>query len=99
MSLPIRLLPEAQAEFDQATDWYEDRRPGLGAEFVAKIDKAFDRIASDPDRYLEVYMGVRKAIVPKYPYVVLYRAEEPDEVLVISVFHTSRNPEVWKARA
>ena len=30
MSLPIRLLPEAKAEFDAAADWYELQRAGLG---------------------------------------------------------------------
>lgn len=33
MSLAIRLLPEAKAEFDDAADWYERRRIGLGQSF------------------------------------------------------------------
>ncbi len=34
MSLPIRLLPEAKAEFDAAIDRYEAQRAGLGVTFV-----------------------------------------------------------------
>ena len=36
MSLPIVLRDEAEAEFDQAFDWYDSQRVGLGAEFAAE---------------------------------------------------------------
>ena len=97
MSLPVRLLPEAKAEFDAAADWYEQKRPGLGADFVARVGEALARIAVNPRLHHKVYHDVRKAVVKKFPYVVIYQ-EEPAEVLVISVFHTSRNPAVWQSR-
>jgi plasmid stabilization system protein ParE len=40
---------------------------------------------------------VRRALVTKFPYVVLYR-EDQGEIIVIAVFHTSRNPSVWQSR-
>ena len=98
MSLPVRLLPEARAEFDDAADWYEQKQAGLGVDFVAKVREVFDRIAANPALHAKVYHDVRKAVVARFPYLVLYR-EEPGEVLVISVFHTSRDPAVWQSRA
>ncbi len=98
MRLPVRLLPEARVEFDEATDWYEQRRPGLGATFVARVHEVFDHIVANPRRHAVVYLDVRKTLVPKFPYVILYH-EEPGEVVVISVFHTSRDPSIWKSRA
>jgi plasmid stabilization system protein ParE len=98
MSLAVRLLPEARAEFDAATDWYEAQRAGLGVTFVTRIRETLDRIAADPQRHAPVYLDIRKATVPKFPYVVLYR-EEPSKVVVISVFHTARDPSIWRARA
>jgi hypothetical protein len=73
MKLPVRLLPEARAEFDEATDRYEQQRPGLGATFVARVREVFGRIAADPRRHPAVYLDVRKTLVRKFPYVVLYR--------------------------
>ena len=70
----------------------------MGAKFVAQIRLVLERIAADPQRQVAIYHGIRKAIVPKFPYVILYR-EAPGEVLVISVFHTSRDPSAWKSRA
>jgi toxin ParE1/3/4 len=56
------------------------------------------RIAAQPRLHAAVYQDVRKAVVSRFPYIVLYR-EEPGEVVVISVFHTSRDPSEWQLRA
>lgn len=93
----IRFLPEAKAEFDASADWYDAQRTGLGIDFVARVRDALDRIAANPQVYGTVYRSVRKALVKKFPFVILYQ-EEDGEVLVISVFHTSRDPSVWKLR-
>ena len=98
MSLSIRLVPEARAEFDDAANWYEQQQVGLGQDFVARVRQVLDRIATDPQLYAPIYGPVRKASVSRFPYIVLYR-EEPGEVVVISVFHTSRDPSTWQARA
>ena len=86
MMLPIRLLPEARVDLNEAVDWYERRRPGLGFRFFAQVQAAFNRIAANPQLHAPVYGPVRKARVRQFPYIVLDR-EEPGEVVVISVFH------------
>lgn len=97
MNLPIRLLPEAKDEFDAAADWYEQQRPGLGADFVARVREALHRIAANPRLYPTVQGAARKAPVVRFPYVVLYR-EDPREIVVIAVFHTRRDPSAWQSR-
>jgi toxin ParE1/3/4 len=97
MNLPIRLLPEAREEFDDATDWYEKRKTGLGDVFVTRVREVLDRIAANPKLHAVVYLDVRKAVVRQFPYVVLYR-EEAGEILVVAVFHTARNPSIWQGR-
>ncbi len=97
MSLPIRFLPQARVEYDEAADWYDRQRPGLGVDFVAKIREVLSRIAANPRRHAAVYGPVRKVAVKRFPYIVLYR-DEPDEIIVISVFHTSRDPSSWQSR-
>jgi hypothetical protein len=34
MAAEILIAPEAQQDVDEAYNWYEDRRPGLGEEFL-----------------------------------------------------------------
>jgi toxin ParE1/3/4 len=98
MSLPVVLRAEAEAEFDEAFDFYDGRRAGLGAEFTAEVQKVLDRIAANPLIHQEVFADIRKAVVRRFPYCVYYRPHT-DRVEVIAVFHTSRDPSIWQGRA
>ena len=98
MSLPVVFRRAARVEFDGAADWYEQRRAGLGAVFTAAVQRVLDRIAAQPDFYPQVFQDVREALVPGYPYCIYYR-EEPGQVVVLSVFHTARDPSIWRGRA
>lgn len=97
MSLKIRFLLEARAEFDAATDWYEEKQAGLGVDFVSQLHHTLARISTQPRLYPIVYENIRKAVLKRFPYVILYR-EEAGAVTVIAIFHSTRNPNVWKLR-
>jgi len=98
MTLPVVLRREARAEFDKAFDWYEHQRDGLGVEFADEVQAVFDRISGMPEIHAVVYERIRKAAVKRFPYSVFYRME-PTRILVVAVFHTKRNPRIWKSRA
>jgi plasmid stabilization system protein ParE len=97
MSLPVVFRRAARVEFDDAADWYEQQRAGLGAAFTAAVQRVLDQIAAQPDFYAKVTRSVREALVPGYPYCV-YFYEEPSQVVILSVFHTARDPSIWQAR-
>jgi plasmid stabilization system protein ParE len=97
MTLPVRFLPEAKSEFDDAADWYEKKRAGLGVDFVNKVGDVIRRISLNPRLDQIIYRDVRRAVVARFPYVVLYR-EEVGELIIVAVFHCSRNPPVWQQR-
>ena len=61
MTFSIVLRPEARAEFDEAFDWYEQRRAGLGAEFAERVHAAFRQISVMPELHAVVHKDVRKA--------------------------------------
>ncbi|HBI45930.1 MAG TPA: recombinase [Planctomycetales bacterium] len=98
MTHRVILRRAAQAEYDAAGDWYEQQRPGLGVAFTAAVQEVFDRIAAHPRMHGIVLRDMRKAVVQGFPYCVYYR-ERPPAVVVLSVFHTSRDPTVWQSRA
>ena len=97
MSLPIILRPQARREFDEAADWYEQRRAGLGARFIAAVGRVFDQAAANPQRYPEVFGTVREGVVQRFPYCVYYRGEV-SRIVVLAVFHASRDPAIWQSR-
>ena len=98
MNLPVVLRPEARAEFDDAFDWYEQQRPGLGVDFVGQVQEVLDRISATPELYAQIFQDVRRAVVRRFPYSVLYKVE-PQQVVVLAVFHSRRDPKIWQARA
>ena len=97
MKRPIRFLPEARAELDEAAAWYEQRQVGLGLEFVAKVRDLLDQIATNPRLYPAVDAEVRQAAMRRFPCLVVYR-EEVGEVVVVAVWHSARDPALWQSR-
>jgi len=88
----------AQREYDDAVGRYESEREGLGTEFRAVIEQHFERIAANPDLFPTVRGEVRRAVVlRRFPFVIHFLVE-PKRIVILSVFHTSRNPEQLKHR-
>jgi plasmid stabilization system protein ParE len=98
VSLPITLRAEAEAEFDEAFDFYEGRRAGRGEEVTAEVQAVFDQLAANPLIHLEVFADIRKAVVRGFPYCI-YCHPHADRVEILAVFHTSRDPFRSSARA
>ena len=65
---------------------------------MRQVEDAFDRIGRMPELHAEIYMGVRRTFIHQFPYAVFYRVED-DQVVVIAVLHTRRDPSRWKGRA
>ena len=97
MSLSITFRRQARHEFDEAADWYEQRRAGLGTTFVAAVERVLDQAAVNPRRYAKALEGVHGGLVRGFPYCVYFR-EEGDQIVVLAVFHASRNPAIWQSR-
>ncbi len=97
MSRRLIVRPEAEAEMADAFDWYEDRVPGLGSEFLLCVDAAFSAIVRSPQRYSQVHKVVRRALTRRFPYEIFFVVDN-ERVVVLSVFHAKRNPRRWQER-
>jgi len=89
--------PEAEAELDEAAAWYSERSYGLGAEFVRVVDAALSAISRSPFRFPEVHPPIRRAVLRRFPYAIMFRVTD-EEIVVLSVFHSRRDPKRWKSR-
>ncbi len=91
------IAPEAQQDVDEAYCWYEDRRPGLGEEFLGCVDACIQAICRTPELHAKVHEEYRRALVRRFPYAIFYEFDD-GKVTVYSVFHTSLNPKKWRSR-
>jgi plasmid stabilization system protein ParE len=87
----------ADAELPQSAEWYERQQDGLGLRFIDQVQKVLDNILESPERYPVALRDVREAIVSKFPYAVYYRVKS-DRVVILAVFHCSRDPAQWQSR-
>ena len=97
MSLPVRFRAAAQAEFDEAIDWYARGGAGLGTSFAQAVQDRLDEISQSPRRYPVIDHDVREAPVGGFPYCIYYRARS-GSIVVVAVYHQSRDPAGWRSR-
>jgi plasmid stabilization system protein ParE len=95
--MSVRLTPEAAADIREVFDWYREREPALGLEFLAAFAEVSRRIAEFPESAAEVEAGIRRAPLRRFPYCVFYLREGAGPV-VLGCFHAHRDPQVWRLR-
>lgn len=99
MSYTVEFRKEAQQDILEALAWYEEVRKGLGEEFLIAIENEKHFTEENPYYHAEKYNGIRKAITKRFPYILYYKIESKNKVLVYAVLHMRRNPGIWKMRA
>lgn len=93
MSYTVLLLSKARRELSLAFDWYEERQYGLGDRFAAAVMHKLSLIEKDPLRYPKRIKNYREAIVPVFPYLIVYRVHTRSRIVaVVSIFHARRAP-------
>ena len=97
MADELIIASEAQQDIGEAYRWYEDRRPGLGEEFLDCVDVCIQTIFRMPELYAKIHEEYRRALLRRFPYVIFYEYAG-GKVTVYSIFHTSRDPKKWRSR-
>ena len=84
------LLP-AEEEMTEAARFYESRAENLGAIFLSRVEKAIQEISENPMACPVIRAEIRRKLVVRFPYGVLYRID-PDEIVIIGIMHLRRRP-------
>ena len=68
--------------FRSAALWYDERRPGLGDEFISEVSASLARIGDAPES-CPAWPGtqaegplIRKATIQRFPYVIAFEEHE-----------------------
>jgi plasmid stabilization system protein ParE len=88
----------AEAEMSAAAEYYEQRQPGLGTEFIAEVRRAVEVIMRNPEcGSLTDQEHVRSLSIKRFPYSVVFVATSIPPVIV-AVYHQRRRPDGWTER-
>lgn len=93
----IKFHLAAKSEFLAARDYYDDLVFGLGKIFVDDTERYFNIIKANPLAYPIIRKNVRKAVMKKFPYSILYRIEK-DLIFVLAIANHKRKPLYWSDR-
>ncbi len=95
-----RLLVDRQAsqEIDDAVDWYETQREGLGFRFLDILDQTLQLVADHPESYSRLRLGpaslvLRRALLHRFPYAVVFLVLE-NQVRVLAVAQSKAAPRI-----
>jgi toxin ParE1/3/4 len=91
------IKPFAELDATEAANWYNDKREGLGNEFLLALDAKINAIQRNSSHFQLVYKNIRRALTERFPYGIFFIIED-DTIYVLAIQHTSRNPKIWKKR-
>jgi plasmid stabilization system protein ParE len=97
MAAKLIIAPEVQQDIDEAYSWYEDRRSGLGEEFLGCVDACMQALCRMPERHTKVHEVYRRALLRRFPYAIFYEVTG-GTVTVYCIFHVFRDPKKWRNR-
>lgn len=84
MTMQAQFRPEAHLEIQDAKDWYDERSPGLGFEFVHSLDVAIQSALRAPLAFQKVESDCRRILMRRFPYSIIYRPQLSG-ILIVTV--------------
>ena len=94
----VRLTLEVEADLADARRWYRQRSVQAADHFMLAVAAALNLVGRYPVRQPILYRAARRALVPRFPYALLYYLDA-DEAVVFGCFHTARDPIAWQERS
>ena len=95
--MTVRNILEAELEILEAVTFYQERAGDIASDFFTEFRKAREEIKAFPEFWREVGGGYRRRLIERYPYGIIYRIKG-EEVQIVALAHTSREPGYWKGR-
>ncbi len=95
--MQVRYLSPAEWEMVQAARYYEAQVPKLGYDFLSEIHRAVKRIEDNPESAPEISGSIRRRLIRKFPYAILYQID-PAEIVILAIMHLHRDPDYWQGR-
>ncbi len=88
---------DAKFEFKESTTYYRGISASLGLDFITEVQHTLNRIKTYPDAWTILGDNIRRALVNRFPYGILYKANSK-QVYIIAVMNLHRKPNYWADR-
>lgn len=93
----LKISPDAEMEFREASEFYRSISPLLKSKFIEKYKSTIKYISMYSEGSPLLEPGIRHHVMDIFPFSVVYIIRE-DFIYIIAVTHHSRHPDYWKDR-
>jgi len=93
----VRLTAEAEEDLVEAQRWYQRRGSERARRFRGAVQDGLDLIERHPEGQPLVYRSIRRMVLRRFPYLLLYFIDG-EIAVVIGCFHGARDPKSWQDR-
>ena len=93
--MKARFNSAAERELQEALEFYEAVKNGLGARFLDEVEAATARIVAHPEAWTRMSPRTRRCRTRRFPYGLFYQIRH-DEILIVSVMDLRRDPKRWE---
>lgn len=96
---PYRFHPKALAEYEAAVTWYADRSFVAAVGLSDLVAAGIDDIRRQPQAWPRWpgHDDVRRRVLRRFPYSVIYLLERR-EIVIVAIAHHKRRPGYWLQR-
>jgi hypothetical protein len=70
--MKVRLVSPAEDELGEAVRFYEERRAGLGLEFLDAYEATVARVRERPEAWRMFSPGFRRCLFERFPFALIY---------------------------
>jgi plasmid stabilization system protein ParE len=89
--------PQAEAELNDAVEYYDLCEFGLGLEFAEEVYSTIERMLEYPSAGVEISQNARRSLVNRFPYGVIYQ-KESNRTRILAIANLHKKPNYWQNR-
>jgi plasmid stabilization system protein ParE len=83
---------QAEADLKNTFVWYEEKRKGLGYEFLNCVEAALQNIIVMPEMYQKRYGEIHGCPIRRFPFSIFYTSSN-SEIVIHAVFDDRQDPQ------
>jgi len=94
----VEYHPAIEGELKEIRDYYDERSPGLGSQFVDEFERQVLALAAAPERWMVIGGDIRRCLMRRFPYIIYFRRINSDLIRITVVKHQRRHPQYGRDR-
>jgi len=88
----VEYHPLTTSDLNNAVAHYNRQQAGLGNELRTEVYASIERVLASPAQFSVVSKDIRRCLVHRFPYAILFRVVSEDTLRVLVIRHHRREP-------